>query len=87
MPTACSFLQRCAACSPPSPAPPHHNAYCLPQSVLSWQRARAACFLAANGRQWTDAIAEPGLNSGTGAPAGCCWWRNTALRWLQSTAM
>ncbi|KAI7844422.1 hypothetical protein COHA_002016 [Chlorella ohadii] len=35
-----------------------------PQSVLSWQRARAASLLAANGHAWTSVIAQ--YNSGTG---------------------
>ena len=34
------------------------------QSVLSWQRARAASLLAADGRAWTDVIRQH--NSGTG---------------------
>ncbi|EFN52707.1 hypothetical protein CHLNCDRAFT_36792 [Chlorella variabilis] len=35
-----------------------------PQSVLSWQRARIACFTAHDGQAWTDIIAQH--NSGTG---------------------
>ena len=35
-----------------------------PQSVLSWQRVRAASFLARDGQAWTDVIAQH--NSGTG---------------------
>lgn len=36
----------------------------IPQSVLSWQRARIACFTARDGKAWTDVIGQH--NSGTG---------------------
>ena len=39
-------------------------ACCAVQSVLSWQRARIACFTAHDGQAWTDIIAQH--NSGTG---------------------
>lgn len=57
---------------------------CIVQSVLSWQRARAASLLAANGHAWTSVIAQH--NSGTGnnqwMVRGTGWLGGQVSGWL-----